>query len=93
MTMDEDTYGYISNEITLAIGETIKVKLGFVNTVTLVYSGMPSKDVFSIVLLSSSGYQGYSYHLYYPKDSKFIKVGKESFSIVDVSAEKLTLRK
>lgn len=91
--MDEDAYSYISSEINLAIGEKTKIKLGLVNTITLIYSGMPSKDVFSIVLQSSSGYQGYSYNLYYPKDTKSIKLGKESISIINVTPEKLVLRK
>ena len=91
--MDGDTYGYIANNITLAIGETTRIKLGFVNTVTLIYSGMPSKDVFSIVIQTGSGYQGYSYNLYYPKDTKTIKVGKESFSIINVTPERITFRR
>ena len=91
--MDEDSYSYIAQDITLAIGETTKIKVGFVNTVTIIYGGMPSKDVFSIVIQTGSGYQGYSYNLYYPKDAKTIKVGKESFSIINVTSEQITLRK
>ena len=91
--MDQDTYSYISSEINLAVGKKTKIKLGLVNTITLIYGGMPSKDVFSIVLQFSSGYKGYSYNLYYPKDTKSIKLGKESISIINVTSEKLILRK
>lgn len=91
--MVEDTYGYIANDINLAIGGTTRIKLGIVNTVTLIYSGMLSKDVFSIVIQTGSGYQGYSYNLYYPKDTKTIKIGKESLSIINVRPKQLTLRR
>ena len=91
--MKDESYGYISEDITLAVGEKIKIKLGLVNSVTLIYSGMISKDIFSITLLYGSGYQGYSYNLYYTKESKTIKIGNESLSIVNVSSNQLILRK
>lgn len=91
--MKEDTFGYISDDIILGIGEKTKIKFGFMDSITLIYSGMPSKDVFSIALLFGSGYQGYSYNLYYPKDSKTIKIGAVSLSIVSVQEDTLTVRK
>jgi hypothetical protein len=91
--MDQETYGYITDDITLAVGETTKIKLGFVNTLTIIYGGMPSKDVFTIIIQTSSGYQGYSYNLFYQKDTKTMRIGKESFSVITVSPEKITLRK
>ena len=91
--MKNETYGYISEDITLAVGEKTKIKLGLVNSITLIYSGMISKDIFSITLLYGSGYQGYSYNLYYPKESKSIKIGDESLSIVNVNSDQLILRK
>lgn len=91
--MKDESYGYISADITLKVGEKTKIKLGLVNSVTLIYSGMISKDIFSITLLYGSGYQGYSYNLYYPKESKTIKIGDESYSIVSVSSDKLIIRK
>ena len=91
--MKEDTYGYISDDIILGIGEKTKIKFGFMDSITLIYSGMPSKDFFSIALLFGSGYQGYSYNLYYPKDSKKIKIGSVSLSIISVQEDQLTVRK
>ena len=91
--MKNETYGYISQDITLAVGEKTKIKSGFLNTVTLVYSGMISKDIFSVSVLFGSGNQGFSYNLYYSKDAKSIKVGNVTFFIVNVSADQLTFRK
>lgn len=91
--MKDESYGYISNDITLAVGEKTKIKLGLVNSVTLIYSGMISKDIFSITLLYGSGYQGCSYNLYYTKESKTIKIDNQSLSIVSVSSDQLILRR
>jgi len=91
--MMKDTYGFISQDITLVVGEKTKIKSGFLNTITLIYSGMVSKDIFSISILYGTGNQGFSYNLYYPKDTKSIKVGNDTFFIVNVSTDQLILRK
>ena len=91
--MNKDKYGYISEDIILAIGEKTKIKFGFMDSITLIYSGMPSKDAFSVALLFGSGYQGYSYNLYYPIDSRAIKIGSITLTIVSVKSDQLTLRK
>ena len=66
--MKDETYGYFTQDITLAVGEKTKIKSGFLNTMTLVYWGMISKDIFSISILYGTGNQGFSYNLYYQKD-------------------------
>jgi hypothetical protein len=91
--MKDETYGYISEDITLLVGEKRKVKSGLLDSITIIYSGMISKETFSITVLYGSGYQGYSYILYFSKESKTIKVGKETFSIVSVNPDQLILRK
>ena len=91
--MKDETYGYISQDITLLVGEKTKVKSGLLDSISIIYSGMISKDTFSITVLYGSGYQGYSYNLFFSKESKTIKVGKETFSIVSVTADQLILRK
>jgi hypothetical protein len=91
--MKDDSFGYISQDITLKVGEKTKLKSGFLNTITLVYCGMISKDIFSISILFGTGNQGFSYNLYYEKDTKLIEVGNESFSIVEVDSNLLKLRK
>jgi len=91
--MVKDTYGYISEDISLKVGEKTKLKSGFLNTLTLVYCGMISKDIFSIAILFGTGNQGFSYNLYYQKETKTITVDHEILSVIDVNVEKLILRK
>ena len=89
--MYDETLSYISKEIVLEVGGSKKIKLGFMNNITLIYGGMPNRDVFTIALLSYSGYQGYGYNLFYPKDVKNIKVGDKLFRVGNGSPEKLTI--
>jgi len=91
--MKNEIYGYISEDIILGIGDKTKIKIGFINTKTIVYCGMISKDIFSIALLYGTGNQGFSYNLFYPKNAKSIKVDNESFYVVSVSEDKLVIRK
>ena len=89
--MKNEALRYITEESTLEVGESTKIKLGFMSNVTLIYGGMPNKDVFTIAILSYSGYQGYGYNLYYPKDAKSIKVGNKVFRIMNVHLKNLRL--
>lgn len=91
--MKNDTYGYISEDITLAVGDKTKIKIGFMNAKTIVYCGMISKDIFSIALLYGTGNQGFSYNFFYPKNLKAIKIDNESFYVVSVNEDKIVLRK
>ena len=91
--MKDETYGYISEDITLEVGEKTKIKSGFINSITLVYCGMILKDIFSIAILFGNGNQGFSYNLFYQKDTKSIDVGDVVYSIIEVNSEKLILRK
>jgi len=91
--MKKEKFDYISEDIVLGVGEKTKIKFGFMDSITLIYCGMVSKDVFSLALLFGSGYQGYSYNLYFPVDSRNIKIGSISLSVVNVKSEQLILRK
>ena len=91
--MAKDEYGYVSDDIVLGVGEKTKIKFGFMDSITLIYGGMVSKDVFSLALLFGSGYQGYSYNIYFPSDSRKIKIGSISLDIINVKSDQLILRK
>ena len=91
--MVKDIYSYISEDISLKVGEKTKIKSGFLTALTLIYSGMISKEIFSISIIYGTGHQGFSYSLFYQKDTKSINIGNEKFSIVEVSSDKLILRK
>ena len=91
--MFEEKIGYDSEDIILEIGEKKKIKIGLIDSITLIFSGMLSKDVFSITVLFGSGYQGYSYNIFYPIDKRNIKIDTVSFNVVSVKSEQLILRK
>ena len=91
--MKKENFDYITEDIVLGVGEKTKIKFGFMDSITLIYGGMVSKEVFSLALLFGSGYQGYSYNLYFPVDSRNIKIGSISLSVVNVKSEQLILRK
>ncbi|KYK23804.1 hypothetical protein AYK24_00800 [Thermoplasmatales archaeon SG8-52-4] len=91
--MKNDTYGYISEDITLAVGDKTKIKIGFMNSKTIVYCGMISKDIFSVAILYGTGNQGFSYNLFYPKNTKTIKIDNDSYYVVSVSENQLVIRK
>ena len=48
----------------LAVGEGYHLKRG---KDRITYAGMPSEDAYSIVQIKASGYQGYSWNLYFPR--------------------------
>ena len=73
--------------------QIVYLKSGFLNTITLVYCGMISRDIFSISVLYGTGNQGFSYNLYFQKETKSVTVGLEVFSVIDVNAENIILRK
>ncbi len=79
-------------KIVLGIGQKRKIKTGFLTSFSIIYSGMPSNEVFSICLKESSGNQGYAMNLYYPKSSRTIRVGDAEFTVFDVTPEMLTLQ-
>ena len=79
-------------KIRLAIGQKRKMKTGFLTSFTIIYCGMPNRDVFSVCLKESSGNQGYAMNLYYPKSSRTIRVGDAEFTVFDVTPEELTVQ-
>lgn len=83
---------YIPEDLTLTVGQSKKIKLGFANNFTMLYCGMPNKDVFSISLMLASGYQGYGINLYFPRNSKSINLQNKIFQVVNVTPELITLR-
>ena len=90
--MKDEYYTNITNDIILPIGQTHKIKLGFANSFSILYSGMPSKDVFTISIIEGYGNQVYSYPLYFPKDIMKITLKTKTFHIVRINEESITIR-
>jgi len=58
-----------SKEYVLTVGESAKLKRGLFTTYSLVYAGMVSENVFSVVVSWSAGHNSASYTCISKKDS------------------------
>jgi len=54
----------------LQIGEAVRIKGGFMTEISLVYAGMPSEGVYSLVVTTTAGHMGMGYNLYFPVDQR-----------------------
>ena len=75
--------------VTLAVGESFHLKRG---KDRITYAGMPSEDVYSIVQIKSSGYQGYSWNLYFPRRKQEITIDGINLHIENVTPEEIRIR-
>jgi hypothetical protein len=73
----------------LAVGEDFHLKLG---KDRIVYAGMPSEDVFSIIQVKTSGYRGYAWHLYFPRGKHQITIDGVPVYVERVDAEEISIR-
>ena len=79
-------------KIVLGIGQKKKIKTGFLTSFSIIYCGMPNKDVFSVCLKESTGNQGFAMNFFYPEGSRTIKINDAEFTVFDVTPEMLTLQ-
>ena len=73
----------------LAVGEDFHLKRG---KDRIVYAGMLSEEVYSIVQIKASGYQGYAWHLYYPQRKRDLTIDGVPVYVERVSAEEIEIR-
>ena len=72
----------------LSVGQEFHLKRG---KDRIVYAGMPSSDVYSIVQKKAFGNQGYSWNLYFPKNRREIMIDGVAVYIESVSPDELRL--
>jgi hypothetical protein len=77
------------NEYILKVGENAKIKRGFITTIALVYAGMLSDHVFSIVVTWTAGHNSAGYNLYFEKGQREISLLKGHLTILDVSKNEI----
>ena len=73
----------------LAVGEDFHLKRG---KDRIVYAGMLSEEVYSMVQIKASGYQGYAWHLYYPRRKRDLTIDGVPVYVERVSAEEIEIR-
>jgi hypothetical protein len=78
----------------LKIGESVRIKHGFLTNISLVYAGMPSDSTFSLAVTMASGNIGMGYNLYFPVNHRLFELAGASITVQTVSpaAVQLTVR-
>jgi hypothetical protein len=75
--------------VVLAVGEDFHLRRGKDH---IIYAGMPSENVYSIVQKKSDGYRGYSWNLFFPKRRQDITIDGVSIFVENVTPEEIRLR-
>jgi hypothetical protein len=75
--------------VALAVGEKYHLKFG---KDTIIYAGMPSDEVYSIAQRKNSGYQGYAWNLFYPRNRREITIDGVKLYIESVTPDEIAFR-
>jgi len=80
----------MDNSAILSVGDTYHLKMG---KDRIVYAGMPSERVYSIVQRKSkSPYQGYAWNLYFPREQSKIRIDGVDIQVENVTPDEIRLR-
>ncbi|MCK5181588.1 MAG: hypothetical protein KAQ73_03515 [Dehalococcoidia bacterium] len=76
--------------VVLSVGDTRKLGLG---KDRIIYAGMPSENVFSIVQVRwEFVYRGYSWNLYFPKNCSEIRIDGVNILVENVTPNEIRFR-
>jgi len=76
----------------LLVGESAKVKTIFFGNISVVYAGMISEQVYSVVVQWTSGNNSSAYNLYLSRSQKEVRIPKGRLMISTVTPERLNFR-
>ena len=79
----------MGKSVVLSVGDDFHLKRGKDH---IVYAGMPSDNVYSIVQKKANGYQGYAWNLYYPRRRQDITIDGVNIFVERVTPEEIELR-
>ena len=79
----------MENAIVLSVGQDYHLKRG---KDRITYAGMPSEDVYSIVQRKTSGYQGFSWNLYFPRRKRGNTIDGVSLHVENVTPDEIRFR-
>ena len=83
----------MDNSIALSVGDTYHLRSGKDN---IVYSGMPSDKVYSIVQIKRKfapySAWGYAWNLYYPREQSKIRIDGVNILVENVTPDEIRLR-
>jgi hypothetical protein len=82
--------GRVDGVVTLVVGDVYQLRRG---KDRIIYAGMPTADVYSIVELKwEFFYRGYAWNLFFPTEQKRIRIDGVNLLVEQVSAHDITLR-
>ena len=79
----------MDKSVLLSVGETYHLRSG---KDRIVYAGMPSEDVYSIVQRKASGYQGFAWNLFYPRRKSEIIIDGVNILVENVTPDEIRLQ-
>ena len=79
----------MNNSVVLSVGDTYHLKSG---KDRIIYAGMPSETVYSIVQRKTQGYWGWAWNLYYPKKKSEITIDGVNILVESVTPDEIRLR-
>jgi hypothetical protein len=77
----------MTRPIVLSVGEDFHLRRGKDH---IIYAGMPSENVYSIVQKKANGYQGYSWNLFFPKRQQDITIDGVKLFVENVTPEEIS---
>ena len=80
----------MENSIVLGVGDSYHLATG---KDRIVYAGMPSENVYSIVQRRASGYQGYAWNLYFPRNQTDITLDGVRLYVESATPDSLRFRR
>lgn len=75
--------------VALSIGQSFHLKRAKDH---IIYAGMPSDSVYCIVQMKASGYQGYAWPAFYPRNKQEIVVDGVNISVEHATPEEIRFR-
>ncbi len=75
--------------VVLTVGEEHHLKLG---KDRIIYAGMPTEATYSIVQKKASGYQGFTWNLFYPRKKSDLIIDGINIFVENVTPEEIRLR-
>lgn len=79
----------MNESIVLSVGEEHHLKLG---KDRIIYAGMPTEATYSIVQKKASGYQGFTWNLFYPRKNSDLKIDGINIFVENVTPDEIRLR-
>ncbi len=79
----------MDKSVVLAVGDSLR--LGLLKG-SIVYAGMPSDSVYSIVQTKTRGYRGFAWNLFLPSTTSELTIGGVRIYVENATPDAITLR-